>query len=79
MSRGISNTKLASKIANKVEPAHMKHYGNEQVSIIRQSSLKSAVEVTSNWYKHQDEILELKQMTELTLLVAEEFEKWVTR
>lgn len=79
MARGIQNADLAKKIANKVEPAHMKHYGNEQVSIIRQSSLKSAVEVTSNWYKIQDEVLELKQLTELTLLVAEEFEKWVTR
>lgn len=79
MARGVQNTDLAKKIGQKVEPVHMKHYGNEQASIIRQSSLKSAVELTSEWYKTQDEVLELEQIAELTLLVADKFEQWVNR
>jgi hypothetical protein len=79
MPRGVSNQNLADKIAKKAEPVHMKHYGSEQASIIRQSSLKSAVELTSQWYSTQEDKLELKQVTELTLLVAEKFEEWVNR
>ena len=44
MPRGVNNTELAGQIGKKVaQPVHMKHYGQEQLSIIRQSSLKSSV------------------------------------
>jgi len=67
---------LASKIGKTIEPAHMKHYGQEQRSIIRQSSLKSAVTLLSN----QDiSGKSLKEVTEMTLHLAQEFETWVLR
>ena len=67
---------LASKIGKTFEPAHMKHYGQEQRSIIRQSSLKSAVLLLSN----QDiSGKSLKEVTEMTLHLAKEFEEWVLR
>jgi len=78
MSSKVQNTELASKIGKKVEPVHMKHYSNEQASIIRQSSIKSAVELTSQWYSKEEKI-DLKRLTELTLLVAQKFEEWVKR
>lgn len=78
MSSKVQNTALASKIGKKVEPVHMKHYSNEQASIIRQSSIKSAVELTSQWYSKEEKI-DLKRLTELTLLVAQKFEEWVKR
>ena len=78
MSSKVQNTSLASKIGKRVEPVHMKHYSNEQASIIRQSSIKSAVELVCQWYAKEEKI-ELKKITELTLLVAEKFEEWVKR
>jgi hypothetical protein len=78
MSSKVQNTSLASKIGKRVEPVHMKHYSNEQASIIRQSSIKSAVELVGQWYAKEEKI-ELKKITELTLLVAEKFEEWVKR
>ena len=67
---------LSSKIGKTIEPAHMKHYGQEQRSIIRQSSLKSAVTLLSN----QDiGGKSLKEVTEMTLHLAQQFEEWVLR
>jgi hypothetical protein len=67
---------LASKIGKTFEPAHMKHYGQEQRSIIRQSSLKSAVLLLSN----QDiGGKSLNEVTEMTLHLAQQFEEWVLR
>ncbi len=63
----------------KVEPVHMKHYASEQVSIIRQSSIKSAVELMSGWVAKEDKKYNPQQLVELTLLAAAEFEKWVLR
>ena len=79
MSRGVANPTLADKIGKKVEPVHMKHYASEQVSIIRQSSIKSAVELMSCWIAKEDKKYNPQQLVELTLLAAEEFEKWVLR
>lgn len=76
MSRGVNNMALASKIGKTFEPAHMKHYGQEQRSIIRQSSLKSAVLLLSN----QDiGGKSLNEVTEMTLHLAQQFEEWVLR
>ena len=76
MSRGVNNMALASKIGKTIEPAHMKHYGQEQRSIIRQSSLKSAVLLLSN----QDiGGKSLNEVTERTLHLAQQFEEWVLR
>jgi hypothetical protein len=76
MSRGVNDMGLANKIGSKVEPAHMKHYGQEQRSIIRQSSLKSAVSLLAN----QDiSGKSLKEVTEMTLHLATHFEEWVLR
>lgn len=76
MSRGVSNMALTSKIGSKVEPAHMKHYGQEQKSIIRQSSLKSAVNIISSLSLEGKSLDEVKEMT---FHLAMEFEEWVLR
>lgn len=76
MSRGVSDMGLTNKIANKVEPAHMKHYGQEQRSIIRQSSLKSAVNIVSSLSLDGKSLEEVKEMT---FHLAEQFEEWVLR
>ena len=57
----------------------MKHYASEQVSIIRQSSIKSAVELMSSWTAKEEKKYNPQQLVELTLLAAAEFEKWVMR
>ena len=67
---------LANKIASKVEPAHMKHYGQEQRSIVRQSSLKSAVSIISTMNLEGKDLNEVKEMT---FHLAQEFEEWVLR
>ena len=67
---------LANKIGNKVEPAHMKHYGQEQRSIVRQSSLKSAVNIISTMNLEGKSLDEVKEMT---FHLAEQFEEWVLR
>jgi hypothetical protein len=67
---------LTSKIGSKVEPAHMKHYGQEQRSIIRQSSLKSAVNIISSLSLEGKSLDEVKEMT---FHLAMEFEEWVLR
>lgn len=67
---------LTSKIGSKVEPAHMKHYGQEQKSIIRQSSLKSAVNIISSLSLEGKSLDEVKEMT---FHLAMEFEEWVLR
>lgn len=79
MSRGVSNTELASKIGKRVEPAHMKHYGQEQLSIIRQSSLKAAVQMTEGILPRLDKQFTVNEIRDFTLETAEIFEKWVTR
>lgn len=79
MSRGVSNTGLASKIGKRIEPAHMKHYGQEQLSIIRQSSLKSAVSLVEAIIPRLNAQFSVEDLTRLTLETAEKFEKWVTR
>lgn len=70
---------LANKIGAKVEPAHMKHYGQEQRSIIRQSSLKSAVLLVEAIIPRLQEDFNVKDLTRLTLETAEKFEEWVSR
>jgi uncharacterized protein (DUF1697 family) len=67
---------LANKIAAKVEPAHMKHYGQEQRSIVRQSSLKSAVSIISTLPLEGKNLDEVKEMV---FHLATEFEEWVLR
>ena len=79
MSRGVSNTGLASKIGKRIEPAHMKHYGQEQLSIIRQSSLKSAVSLMEAIIPRLQIDFNVKDLTQLTLETAETFEQWVVR
>jgi hypothetical protein len=70
---------LANKIGAKVEPAHMKHYGQEQRSIIRQSSLKSAVLLVEAIIPRLQTDFSVKDLTDLTLETAEKFEEWVLR
>jgi hypothetical protein len=57
---------------------HIRHYNNEQTSIIRQSSLKSAVTFMGILLPR----LEIESADEVlahTVAVAEEFERWVIR
>ena len=57
---------------------HIRHYNNEQTSIIRQSSLKSAVAFMGILLPR----LEIESADEVlahTVSVAEEFERWVIR
>jgi hypothetical protein len=79
MSRGINNMGLADKIGKKVEPAHMKHYGQEQRSIIRQSSLKSAVSLVEALLPRLQTEFTVSDIRNLTLETAEMFEEWVSR
>lgn len=79
MARGVSNAELANKIGKKIEPVHMKHYGQEQLSIIRQSSLKAAVQYVSSIVPRLSDQFNVGDITAYTLEVAETFEKWVTR
>lgn len=79
MARGVSNQELAAKIGKRVEPAHMKHYGQEQLSIIRQSSLKAAVALVEAIIPRLQVEFNVSDLTQLTLETAETFEKWVTR
>ena len=67
---------LSIKIGKTIEPAHMKHYGQEQRSIIRQSSLKSAVNIISSLSLEGKSLDEVKEMT---FHLATEFEEWVLR
>ena len=79
MSRGVHDMALANKIGAKVEPAHMKHYGQEQRSTIRQSSLKSAVLLVEAIIPRLQTDFSVKDLTDLTLETAEKFEEWVLR
>ena len=79
MPRGVSNKKLATEIGKKVEPVHMKHYGQEQLSIIRQSSLKSAVSLIESIIPRLQVDFTINDVRDLTLEIAELFENWVKR
>ena len=79
MSRGINNSALADKIARKVEPVHMKHYGQEQLSIIRQSSLKAAIQHMDSIMPRLDRRFSVEELQKITLETAEVFEQWVLR
>jgi hypothetical protein len=79
MSRGVNNMTLSNKIGSKVEPAHMKHYGQEQKSIIRQSSLKSAVSLVESILPRLQVEFTVSDIRNLTLETAEMFEEWVLR
>jgi len=70
---------LASRIGAKVEPAHMKHYGQEQKAIIRQSSLKSAVSLVEAILPRLQVDFSVSDIRNLTLETAELFEEWVSR
>lgn len=74
----IANKELAGKINQKVQAKHMKHYGDEQRSIIRQSSLKSAVELYTSMMK-SSYIKNNSICVKEVLFIAEKFEEWVTR
>lgn len=79
MPRGIANSELAQKIGKRIEPAHMKHYGQEQRSIIRQSSLKSAVSFIEAISPRLSGNFTVAEFQQFTLETAEMFEKWVMR
>jgi hypothetical protein len=79
MARGVSNSELASKIGKRIEPAHMKHYGQEQLSIIRQSSLKAAISFVEIIAPRLSGEFTVNDFEQFTLETAEKFEKWVTR
>jgi len=80
MPRGVNNTELAGKIGKKVaQPVHMKHYGQEQLSIIRQSSLKSSVSFVEALLPRLQIEFSVNDVRMLTLETAEMFEKWVLR
>ena len=79
MPRGVSNTNLTAKIGKRVEPAHMKHYGQEQLSIIRQSSLKAALNFVEIIAPRLNGEFAVSDFEEFTFDMAEKFEKWVTR
>jgi len=73
----------ATETPNEGEPKseglkHIRHYNNEQTSIIRQSSMKSAVSFMSILLPRL-EIESADQVLAHTIAVAEEFERWVTR
>jgi hypothetical protein len=73
----------ATETPNEGEPKseglkHIRHYNNEQTSIIRQSSMKSAVSFMSVLLPRL-EIESADQVLAHTIAVAEEFERWVTR
>ena len=57
---------------------HIRHYNNEQTSIIRQSSLKSAVTFMGVLLPRL-EIQSADEVLAHTVAVAEEFERWVIR
>lgn len=57
---------------------HIRHYNNEQASIIRQSSLKSAVSFMGVLLPRL-EIQSADEVLAHTVAVAEEFERWVIR
>jgi hypothetical protein len=79
MPRGVNNPKLADQIGKKVEPEHMKHYGQEQLSIIRQSSLKASIQFLSALMPRLNENFTVAQLQEFTLDTAQLFERWVMR
>lgn len=73
----------ATETPNEGEPKpeglkHIRHYNNEQTSIIRQSSLKSAVAFMGVLIPRL-EIQSADEVLSHTMAVAEEFERWVTR
>ena len=80
MSRGVKNTQLAEQIGKKVvQPVHMKHYGQEQLSIVRQSSLKSAVSLVEGILPRLQVDFTVSDVRALTLETAQIFEQWVLR
>ena len=79
MSRGVHDMALASRIGAKVEPAHMKHYGQEQLSIIRQSSLKAALSFVEIIAPRLNGEFTVADFEKFTLETADKFEKWVMR
>lgn len=80
MPRGVNNSELAGKIGKKVaQPVHMKHYGQEQLSIVRQSSLKSAVSLVESLVPRLQAEFTVNDVRKLTLETAEMFEQWVLR
>lgn len=80
MPRGVNNSELAGKIGKKVvQPVHMKHYGQEQLSIVRQSSLKSAVSLIESLVPRLQMEFTVNDVRMLTLETAAMFEEWVLR
>ena len=75
----VANKKLVDQIAQTVAPAHMKHYGQEQLSIVRQSSLKSAVSFVEGLLPRLQVEFSVNDVRMLTLETAEIFEQWVLR
>jgi hypothetical protein len=72
---------IASEPQSEIKPEglkHIRHYNNEQTSIIRQSSLKSAVGFM-NALLPRLEIQSADEVLSHTLAIADEFERWVTR
>ena len=76
----VSNPELAKTIAEKVKgakqektpatPVHMKHYANEQTSIIRQVCVKAAAHALSS---------KASVKAKDIITMAEELEAWITR
>jgi hypothetical protein len=85
-SRKIQNTELANQIAGVLQksaepsaseaPTHIKHYRNEQQAIIRQSCLKSAVQLMESKINGKSN---MQTAIQNTLEIAEIFEAWVNR
>jgi hypothetical protein len=92
MKKKVSNSELAEQISGVVNarpsidskkdvavsepPVHIKHYRNEQQSIVRQSCIKSAVALLSGKVNDRTNI---KPIAEEVIAVAEIFENWVSR
>lgn len=89
MGRKVSNTQLAQQISGTISSqsvdqvkekgeqiSHIKHYRNEQASIIRQSCLKSAVSLVSGKVNGKTN---LDNISSDVIKIAELFESWVNR
>lgn len=87
MARKVSNDKLVQQITGAISSqsvekqkgdqiSHIKHYRNEQASIIRQSCLKSAVSLFGGKVNGKTN---MDNISSDVLKVAELFESWVNR
>jgi hypothetical protein len=86
VNRKVSNQNLVNEISGALKkseesrvsdpPTHIKHYRNEQQAIIRQSCLKSAVQLLEGKVNGKTNI---ENTAKTALEIAELFESWVNR